>query len=110
MVYQFQLFYEKWCGLSLAPAVQESMCHAQLVGVCLGAWLAAPTNSLLDTTDCCAPLSASVAVLYCVLQRDKIKENKEKIKLNKQLPWLVGNVVEVTRKWPERDRRMLRAP
>lgn len=30
------------------------------------------------------------------LQRDKIKDNKEKIKLNKQLPWLVGNVVEVS--------------
>lgn len=28
-------------------------------------------------------------------QREKIKENKDKIKLNKQLPWLVGNVVEV---------------
>jgi len=28
-------------------------------------------------------------------QRDKIRENKEKVKLNKQLPYLVGNVVEV---------------
>jgi 26S proteasome regulatory subunit T5 len=28
-------------------------------------------------------------------QREKIKENTEKVKLNKQLPWLVGNVVEV---------------
>lgn len=27
--------------------------------------------------------------------REKIKENQEKIKLNKQLPYLVGNVVEV---------------
>ena len=27
--------------------------------------------------------------------RAKIKDNKEKIKLNKQLPWLVGHVVEV---------------
>ena len=27
--------------------------------------------------------------------RVKIKDNKEKIKLNKQLPWLVGHVVEV---------------
>lgn len=27
--------------------------------------------------------------------RDRIKENKEKIKMNKQLPYLVGNVVEV---------------
>lgn len=27
--------------------------------------------------------------------REKIKENQEKIKLNKQLPYLVGNIVEV---------------
>ena len=31
--------------------------------------------------------------------RDKTKENQEKIKLNKQLPYLVGNVVEVSRIW-----------
>lgn len=31
------------------------------------------------------------------IQKEKIRENKEKIKLNKQLPWLVGNVVEVRR-------------
>lgn len=29
--------------------------------------------------------------------KEKIKENKDKIKLNKQLPYLVGNVVEVGR-------------
>ena len=28
-------------------------------------------------------------------QRDRIKENQEKVKLNKQLPYLVANVVEV---------------
>ena len=28
-------------------------------------------------------------------QLEKIKDNKEKIELNKQLPYLVGNVVEV---------------
>lgn len=28
-------------------------------------------------------------------QRERIKENNEKVKLNKQLPYLVGNVVEV---------------
>jgi 26S proteasome regulatory subunit T5 len=28
-------------------------------------------------------------------QRERIKDNKEKIKLNKQLPYLVGNIVEV---------------
>ena len=27
--------------------------------------------------------------------KDRIKDNKEKIKMNKQLPYLVGNVVEV---------------
>jgi ATP-dependent 26S proteasome regulatory subunit len=27
--------------------------------------------------------------------KERIKDNKEKIKLNKQLPYLVGNVVEV---------------
>ena len=30
-----------------------------------------------------------------VSQKDKIKENKEKIKLNKTLPYLVSNVIEV---------------
>lgn len=33
----------------------------------------------------------------------KIKENKEKIKLNNQLPYLVGNVVEVLDMDPEED-------
>jgi len=28
--------------------------------------------------------------------RERIKDNKEKIKMNKQLPYLVGNVVEVS--------------
>lgn len=28
-------------------------------------------------------------------QRERIRENVEKVKLNKQLPYLVGNVVEV---------------
>lgn len=27
--------------------------------------------------------------------KEKVKENQEKIKLNKQLPYLVGNIVEV---------------
>jgi ATP-dependent 26S proteasome regulatory subunit len=27
--------------------------------------------------------------------KEKIKENQEKIKLNKQLPYLVGNIIEV---------------
>ena len=29
-------------------------------------------------------------------QKEKIKENKEKIKLNKTLPYLVSNVIEVS--------------
>lgn len=28
-------------------------------------------------------------------QRDRIRENQEKVKLNKQLPYLVANVVEI---------------
>lgn len=35
--------------------------------------------------------------------RDKIKENKEKIKLNNQLPYLVGNIVEVLDIKPEEE-------
>ena len=36
-------------------------------------------------------------------QLDRIKENKEKIKLNSQLPHLVGNIVEVLDINPEDD-------
>ena len=32
-----------------------------------------------------------------------MKENKDKIKLNNQLPYLVGNVVEVLDMQPEED-------
>jgi len=35
--------------------------------------------------------------------REKIKENKEKIKLNNQLPYLVGNIVEVLDIAPDED-------
>ena len=35
--------------------------------------------------------------------KEKVKENKEKIKLNNQLPYLVGNVVEVLEIKPEED-------
>lgn len=28
-------------------------------------------------------------------QKERIKENQDKIKLNKQLPYLVGNIIEV---------------
>uniref|UniRef100_A0A383WDE5 AAA+ ATPase domain-containing protein n=1 Tax=Tetradesmus obliquus TaxID=3088 RepID=A0A383WDE5_TETOB len=35
--------------------------------------------------------------------REKIKENKEKIKLNNQLPYLVGNIVEVLDVKPEEE-------
>jgi 26S proteasome regulatory subunit T5 len=33
--------------------------------------------------------------------KEKLKDNLEKIKLNKQLPYLVGNVVEVLDQVPE---------
>ncbi|CAN6451743.1 unnamed protein product [Victoria cruziana] len=33
--------------------------------------------------------------------REKVKENQEKIKLNKQLPYLVGNIVEILEMNPE---------
>lgn len=35
--------------------------------------------------------------------KEKIKENKEKIKLNNQLPYLVGNVVEILDIKPEEE-------
>jgi ATP-dependent 26S proteasome regulatory subunit len=35
--------------------------------------------------------------------KDKIKENQEKIKLNKQLPYLVGNIVEILEMNPEEE-------
>lgn len=35
--------------------------------------------------------------------KEKIKENQEKIKLNKQLPYLVGNIVEVNFPSPTRS-------
>ena len=39
----------------------------------------------------------------CLLARPQVKENKDKIKLNNQLPYLVGNVVEVLEMQPEED-------
>lgn len=35
--------------------------------------------------------------------KEKVKENKEKIKLNNQLPYLVGNVVEILDIKPEEE-------
>ena len=35
--------------------------------------------------------------------KEKVKENKEKIKLNNQLPYLVGNVVEILEIKPEEE-------
>ncbi|KAI8020660.1 hypothetical protein LOK49_LG03G00446 [Camellia lanceoleosa] len=35
--------------------------------------------------------------------KERIKENQEKIKLNKQLPYLVGNIVEILEMNPEND-------
>ena len=42
--------------------------------------------------------------------KEKVKENVEKIKMNKQLPYLVGNVVEILDLKPEvRERARARA-
>ncbi|WZY74276.1 hypothetical protein YC2023_006516 [Brassica napus] len=41
--------------------------------------------------------------LECDSYKEKIKENQEKIKLNKQLPYLVGNIVEILEMNPEDD-------
>jgi len=41
--------------------------------------------------------------------KEKVKDNADKIKLNKQLPYLVGNVVEILDQVPEaraRDARL----
>ena len=35
--------------------------------------------------------------------KEKVKENKEKIKLNNQLPYLVGNIVEILEIKPEEE-------
>lgn len=43
--------------------------------------------------------------------KEKVKDNADKIKLNKQLPYLVGNVVEILDQVPEvrvRDARLER--
>ena len=50
--------------------------------------------------------------LECQSENERVKENKEKIKLNKQLPYLVGHVVELLdlaprkKSWRTRRRRM----
>jgi hypothetical protein len=41
-------------------------------------------------------------------QRDRIKENQEKVKLNKQLPYLVANVVEILEPDAEDGKQMRR--
>jgi 26S proteasome regulatory subunit T5 len=41
--------------------------------------------------------------------KEKVKENMEKIKMNKQLPYLVGNVVEILDLKPEVRHRPVRA-
>jgi len=38
--------------------------------------------------------------------KEKIRDNQEKIKLNKQLPYLVGNVVEVRTLCTQRKKRL----
>jgi ATP-dependent 26S proteasome regulatory subunit len=43
--------------------------------------------------------------------KEKVKDNLDKIKLNRQLPYLVGNIVEVLDQVPEaRSARRARAP
>jgi ATP-dependent 26S proteasome regulatory subunit len=42
-------------------------------------------------------------------QRDRIRENQEKVKLNKQLPYLVANVVEVLEPDAEDGRYSIRS-
>jgi 26S proteasome regulatory subunit T5 len=41
--------------------------------------------------------------LECQSENERVKENKEKIKLNKQLPYLVGHVVELLDLAPEEE-------
>ena len=41
--------------------------------------------------------------LECQGERERVKDNEEKIKLNKQLPYLVGNVVELLDLAPEEE-------
>ena len=41
--------------------------------------------------------------LECQSERERVRDNKEKIKLNKQLPYLVGNVVELLDLAPEEE-------
>ena len=41
--------------------------------------------------------------LECQSERERVKDNQEKIKLNKQLPYLVGNVVELLDMAPEEE-------
>jgi 26S proteasome regulatory subunit T5 len=69
--------------------------------------LSPPFNLFLRLTFCCcfcAPVVPQIKILRGDVQRSghelsafraKITENEEKIKLNKQLPYLVGNVVEL---------------
>ena len=51
---------------------------------------AAAAASLRDCQDDCSRLSLEVGN-----NQERLKENQEKIKMNKQLPYLVGNVIEV---------------
>ena len=41
--------------------------------------------------------------LECQTERERVRDNKEKIKLNKQLPYLVGHVVELLDLAPEEE-------
>ena len=92
LIYKIELVRHKctceW--LVLHSEVYWSLCGVQ-------ARFQRPTNS----TQCCFLLGFKHRRARCPAAQ--IKENKDKIKLNNQLPYLVGNVVEVLDVQPEDD-------
>lgn len=79
----------KVCSLSLSPPPRETLGFAPAISsmgfglICGGLSHRVPQDELQRTN------------LEVESYKEKIKENQEKIKLNKQLPYLVGNIVEV---------------
>ena len=66
------------------------MAAAAAAAAAQAASAAAAAASLRDCQDDCSRLSLEVGN-----NQERLKENQEKIKMNKQLPYLVGNVIEV---------------
>ncbi|KAH9329912.1 hypothetical protein KI387_002020 [Taxus chinensis] len=58
---------------------------------------------LLDTENRILKDEVQRTTLELDATKEKIKENQEKIKLNKQLPYLVGNIVEILEMNPEEE-------